>query len=160
MNNILCFHNPDEENGWMSNWYPSFFELGGFSFSSLEQYMMYSKATLFEDFETARKILAEENVAKIKQYGRLVTGYNDVVWNGVRQIIVYQGLLAKFTQSAALGEKLKETGASVLAECAVHDKIWGIGLSMHDPNRYDMQKWQGQNLLGFSLMQVRAQIRQ
>ena len=65
MNNILCVHNPDEENGWMSNWYPSFFELGGFSFSSLEQYMMYSKATLFEDFETARKILAEENVAKI-----------------------------------------------------------------------------------------------
>ena len=134
MNNILCFHNPDEENGWMSNWYPSFFELGGFSFSSLEQYMMYSKAVL-------------------------VAGYNDVVWNGVRQIIVYQGLLAKFTQSAALGEKLKETGASVLAECAVHDKIWGIGLSMHDPNRYNMQKWQGQNLLGFSLMQVRAQIR-
>ena len=20
--NVICFHNPDEENGYMSNWYP------------------------------------------------------------------------------------------------------------------------------------------
>lgn len=47
--NIVCFHNPDEENGVFSNWYPSIFTLDGLSFSSVEQYMMYSKAVLFGD---------------------------------------------------------------------------------------------------------------
>ena len=27
--NIVCFHNPDEENGYLSNWYLSEFECGG-----------------------------------------------------------------------------------------------------------------------------------
>jgi predicted NAD-dependent protein-ADP-ribosyltransferase YbiA (DUF1768 family) len=38
---IICFHNPVEENGYLSNWYPSQFTLDGKHFSSAEQYMMY-----------------------------------------------------------------------------------------------------------------------
>lgn len=45
-----------------------------------------------------------------------------------------------------------------MVECAVQDKIWGIGLSMKDDRRYDMKEWQGQNLLGFSLMYVRSEL--
>lgn len=158
MNQIICFHNPDEESGWLSNWYPSAFKIRDIMFSSMEQYMMHEKAIVFDDLDTTQKILAEDDVAKIKQYGRQVANYEEVVWNGVRQIVVYRGLLAKFSQNENLGRKLKETGAAILAECAVHDKIWGIGLSMHDANRFCMQKWKGQNLLGFALMQVREQI--
>ena len=50
---------------------------------------------------------------------------------------------------------LKATGDAVLAECAVRDCIWGVGLSMTDPKRLEMEKWRGQNLLGFALMMVR-----
>lgn len=25
MSEIICFHNPNEENGYLSNWYPSHF---------------------------------------------------------------------------------------------------------------------------------------
>ncbi len=158
MNNIICFHNPEEENGYLSNWYMSEFIENGITFSSMEKYMMYQKAKIFNDMDTAQKILEEDDVAKIKQYGRQVAHYDDVIWNGVRQIIIYRGLLAKFSQNIDLGEKLKGTGTAILAECAVHDRIWGIGLSMHDPGRFDMQKWNGQNLLGFALMQVREQL--
>ncbi len=158
MKNIICFHNPDEENGWFSNWYPSVFELNGIRFSGMEQYMMYEKAVIFGDTDMAQKILAEDDVAKIKQYGRQVAHYDDTIWNGVRQIVVYRGLLAKFSQNAKLGMKLKKTEDAILAECAVHDRIWGIGLSMQDPDRFDMQKWKGQNLLGFALTQVREQL--
>ena len=41
MTDIICFHNPDEENGYMSNWYISSFTVNGITFSSMEQYMMY-----------------------------------------------------------------------------------------------------------------------
>lgn len=158
MNNMVCFHNPDEENGWLSNWYPSDFELGELRFFSMEQFMMYEKAVIFHDMDMAQKILQENDAAKIKQYGRQVAEYDETIWNGLRQIVVYRGLLAKFSQNAKLGMKLKKTEDAVLAECAVHDRIWGIGLSMHDPCRFEMKKWKGQNLLGFALMQVREQL--
>lgn len=154
-NNIICFHNPDEENGYLSNWYLSEFHVSGIYFSSMEQYMMYQKAVLFQDEETAEKILATMDVAEIKKLGRCVEKYNDVVWNGVRQIIVYRGLLEKFRQNDELVKKLLSTKETVLAECAVKDRIWGIGLSMKDDSRFQMEAWKGQNLLGFTLMQVR-----
>lgn len=52
---IVCFHNPDEENGYLSNWYLSEFECDGIRFSSMEQYMMYQKAICFGDTKIAEK---------------------------------------------------------------------------------------------------------
>ena len=155
---IICFHNLDEENAYLSNWYPSDFTVNGINFSSMEQYMMYQKALRFGDTKIADKILATDDVAKIKKLGRKVQGYDDSVWNGVRQIIVYEGLTAKFSQNEDLKAKLLETKDVILAECAVRDKIWGIGLSMTDEKRFDKDKWKGQNLLGYALMLVREHL--
>ncbi|MCD8027607.1 MAG: NADAR family protein [Erysipelotrichaceae bacterium] len=47
--------------------------------------------------------------------------------------------------------ELLNTGKAVLVEC--------IGLSMSDFNRYDRTKWEGQNLLGYSLMLVRSELK-
>ncbi|MDO5020428.1 MAG: NADAR family protein [Lachnospiraceae bacterium] len=155
---VICFHNPNEENGYLSNWYPAAFTTDGVTFSTMEQYMMYRKAVCFGDVKVAEQTLATEDVAEIKAFGRLVSGYDESLWNGVRQIVVYEGLLAKFLQNPDLRKQLKETGSAVLAECAVKDRIWGIGLSMHDPDRLDQVKWQGQNLLGYTLMMVRDRL--
>ena len=158
MNHIICFHNPDEENGYLSNWYPSCFTMDETVFSSMEQFMMYRKAICFHDNNIATQILETDGVARIKDLGRRVSGYDENHWNGVRQLIVYEGLLAKFSQNDKLREQLKATGNAVLAECAVKDRIWGIGLSMDDPNRLDRVKWKGQNLLGYALMMVRDKL--
>lgn len=156
--NVVCFHTPDEENGYLSNWYLYAFTADGVAFSSLEQDMMYSKARVFGDNQTAAQSMGTSDVARIKKFGRLVKGYNDHVWNGVRQIIVYEGLRAKFGQDDALKGRLMATGRALLAECAVRDRIWGIGLSMTDPARLDPSQWQGQNLLGYALMAVRDRL--
>ena len=155
---IVCFHNPDEDNGFLSNWYLSAFSVDGIIFSSMEQYMMYKKAVCFGDDENAAQILETKEVTEIKSLGRKIAGYDDNIWNGVRQIVVYQGLMEKFTQNNELRDKLLKTGKSVLAECAVKDTIWGIGLSMRDSDRLDMTKWKGQNLLGYTLMMVRERL--
>ena len=113
---------------------------------------------VFCDELTADKILSTDNVAEIKSLGRMVSNYDDNYWNGVRQIIVYNGLLEKFSQNKNLKKLLKSTEDAVLAECAVKDCIWGIGLSMKDPDRFDRNKWRGQNLLGYALMMVREHL--
>lgn len=155
---IIGFHNPDEEYGFLSNWYLSKFEVSGIEYSSMEQYMMHQKAIFFQDDAVGRQILETDDVSNIKKLGRMVSGYDDTAWNGVRQIIVYEGLISKFSQNEELRQLLKETGNAVLAECAVKDRIWGIGLSMTDPFRFEIDKWKGQNLLGYSLMMVRDRI--
>lgn len=124
----------------------------------MEQYMMYRKACTFGDSIIANEILATDNTGKIKALGRQVSGFDNLVWNGLRQVIVYNGLIEKFRQNDEIRKLLLATGDSILAECAVMDKIWGIGLGMKDEDRFDMSKWKGQNLLGFALMEVRRQL--
>ena len=67
--------------------------------------------------------------------------------------------VAMINGNEELKKKLLATEQNILAECAVQDKIWGIGLSMKDEKRFYMEKWQGQNLLGFSLMCVREMLK-
>ena len=151
---MICFHNPDEENGYLSNWYLSEFIIDDITFSSMEQYMMYEKAILFHDQETAEKILQTDNVAEIKALGRTVQNFDDTVWGQSREEIVYKGVFEKFRQNPELRKE------EVIAECAVKDKIWGIGLSMKDEDRFCVDRWKGQNLLGKILMDVRKDIKQ
>ena len=155
MRQIIGFHNPDESYGYLSNWYLSEFTIKNITFCSIEQYMMYQKAMLFQDIITAEQILQTSNQGHIKMLGRSVKNYDDIIWNGMRQLIVYEGLVAKFQQNEDLHQKLLHTNDAILAECAVQDRIWGIGLSMTDENRFNISKWRGQNLLGFALIQVR-----
>ena len=158
MRRIVCFHSPDEMNGYLSNWYMSDFVADNIKFTSMEQYMMYKKAQLFNDKEIMQEILSTDNVGKIKMLGRSVKNYDEVLWNGVRQIIVYEGLYAKFNQNESLRKKLLATENDILAECAVSDCIWGIGLAMNDEKRLSTEEWRGQNLLGFAIMQVREKL--
>lgn len=102
MNEIICFHQTYEENGYLSNWYESPFTIEGINFSSVEQYMMYKKAITFKNFNIAKEILSTKDPAIIKELGRSVTNYNDKLWSCIRQIIVYEGLYQKFSQNEEL----------------------------------------------------------
>ena len=126
----------------------------------MEQYMMYEKAILFHDQETAKKILQTDNVAEIKALGRTVQNFDDTVWGQSREEIVYKGVFEKFRQNPERRKRLERTGEEVIAECAVKDRIWGIGLSMKDEDRFCVDRWKGQNLLGKILMDVRKDIKQ
>jgi len=156
---LICFHNADEDYGYLSNWYLSCFIIDGIKFSSLEQYMMYKKAITFNDIDIANEILSTSDVSLIKSLGRSVKGYNDHIWNGVRQIIIYEGLYAKFSQNEDLKNKLLATNDAMLVECAKNDVIWAIGLTLKDKDRLDISKWRGKNLLGYSLMLVRDKLK-
>ncbi len=155
----VFFHKPDEENGYLSNWYPARFELDGISFSSTEQYIMYRKCMIFGDEKAAKAVLETDDPSTQQNIGKKAKGYIGTVWSGIRQMVAYEGLLAKFSQNDALRQKLLDTGDAYLVECARSDKIWACGIRIDDDRRFDASKWDGQNILGFALMQVRKALR-
>ena len=154
------FHRPEEPHGYLSNWYASPFDLDGEHFSSVEQYIMYRKCTIFGDEESAKAVLATDDTAKQQAIGRKASGYIGSVWAGMRQMVVFRGLMAKFGQNEDLKQKLLETGDAWLVECAGSDKIWACGIRLSDDKRFDASNWTGDNILGFALMEVREKLKE
>lgn len=154
----VYFHLPDEPDGYLSNWFPSPFDLDGQHFTSVEQYIMYRKCLTFGDRISADAVLITDDTARQQQIGRNAAGYIDSVWAGMRQMVAIKGLLAKFSQNEALKQKLLNTGDAVLVECAGTDKVWACGIRLNDARRRDAANWTGQNILGFALMEVRSML--
>ena len=155
----VFFHLPTEPNGFLSNWYPSPFDLDGVHFTSAEQYIMYRKCMTFGDAVSAQKILATEDTKAQQAIGRSAKGYVGSVWAGMRQLIAVRGLLAKFSQNEDLRKMLLDTGDAWLVECAHSDTVWACGIRLNEDERFDSGKWRGQNILGFALMEVRSILR-
>lgn len=140
-----------------SQWHPSRFKLDHL-FTSAEQYMMYSKAMLFDDKFTAGKILKTTDVRKIKQFGREVKPFDENIWESKRVEIVWQGNKAKFDQNEDLRSSLFATQGTTLVEAAPNDRIWGIGVTEDDARAYSRETWLGKNLLGEVLTQLRFEL--
>ena len=139
----------------LSQWWPCKFNANGIEYNCAEQYMMSEKAKLFNDQEIYQLILKESSQAKIKKLGRCIKNFNEAIWNKNKVSIVIQGNILKFSQNIELKNFLIETGNKILVEASPYDKIWGIGLDENNPDCRNPFKWKGENLLGFSLMEVR-----
>jgi len=141
--------------GPLSNWHQQPFTVQGKQFCCCEQFIMWSKAVLFSDFDAAAKILATSNPSEHQRLGRTVKNFNEEIWATFRGGIAYVGNYAKFSQNPELDEFLMQTGNKVLVEASKKDRIWGIGLAQNDPLAQKKETWCGLNLLGYTLSRVR-----
>ena len=135
------------------------FEADGIRYATSEHYMMAAKARLFGDHEVAQKILAAASPGEAKDLGRQVRDFDQPTWEQHRLDIVVAGNQFKFSQHPELARFLKNTGDRILVEASPVDPIWGIGLAQDHPHAAQPENWQGLNLLGFALMEVRDRIR-
>lgn len=145
-------------DSFLSNFYPSEFTDGTHTFKTSEQYYMYRKAVTFGDHSTAEAILRSDTPRKAKVLGRKVKRFDNDYWDTIKEHTMVNALTLKFTQNTRLLKQLLATGNKTLVEASPWDSIWGIGLSLDDPQREDPAKWLGQNLLGKCLMQVRSML--
>ncbi|WBO84056.1 NADAR family protein [Hymenobacter yonginensis] len=141
-----------------SQWYPAPFELDGDTYATAEHYMMAEKARLFQDEATRQAILASSHPEQAKKLGCTVRNFDEARWNDARFAVVVRGNAAKFSQHPALRAFLLGTGARVMVEASPVDPVWGIGMAQSHPQAANPANWRGLNLLGFALMEVRAQL--
>ena len=141
-----------------SQWFESSFTIDDIVYQTAEHWMMVAKARLFNDDETLALILETSDPKTAKALGRKVKKFDDDVWNAKARQLVTEGNLAKFGQNEELRAFLLATGNLVLVEASPYDRIWGIGLKADDESAKNPANWQGQNLLGFALMDVREML--
>ena len=141
-----------------SHWHKSLFVIDGIEYCCVEQFLMFNKAVLFMDFETAKKIRSSSSPQRHRYLGRQVTGFNKSAWQQCCLQYAAKANEAKFTQHAHLHKILEKTGNRRFAEASPYDRNWGIGLSLSNPNIYKRSSWRGKNLAGFALEQAREKI--
>ncbi len=140
-------------------WRNSVFKVDAEEYFCAEQYMMAQKAGIFGDKEIEMKIMNSSTPKEIKALGRKVKNFDQKIWDKVKYSVVLNGNYYKFTQNKEMRDFLLSTEDKILVEASPLDKIWGIGIAESSELSTVPNKWKGQNLLGFALMEVRDELR-
>ncbi len=90
-------------------------------FGTAEQYMMWQKALLMGDEETAGRTLKAEGPGEAKGLGREVTGFKQEIWDRECDRVVEEGQVLKFGQDERLKKILLGTGER---EIVSHEVPW------------------------------------
>lgn len=138
-----------------SQWFPFQFEENGIRYKTAEHYMMAGKAKLFSDNETLEEILKSDSPNQAKILGRKVKNFDPKPWDEQKYEIVKRANFLKFSQNQKFKDFLLSTNDKILVEASPYDTIWGIGMLETDPKAQNPLQWNGENLLGFALMEVR-----
>ncbi|KAL0958320.1 hypothetical protein HGRIS_000465 [Hohenbuehelia grisea] len=172
----IFFRKPTEPSyGFLSPSYPFPFEAtvqppwqksaGKITFPTVDHWMVFQKAVLFNDKITALRLLritgaSIDDMVRVRQLGLNVANtklyMNHNKWANNRERIAYEGNYMKFSTIWELHDRLMATREMELVYADPHDDVWGIG---HDEGRRSLNAEWGKNLLGKVLEDVRSAIR-
>ncbi|ETS86947.1 hypothetical protein PFICI_00775 [Pestalotiopsis fici W106-1] len=181
---LYFYRESHPRTGFLSQWFTEPFydptDQYRNTYYTAEHFMMYKKAMLFKDANTAAEILAASTPKEAKNLGRAVQGFDEEVWVANREKIVRRANYCKFTfphggddsfgppvrhwhlganldaetiRAPSFRAALLRTGDRHLIEASPFDRIWGIGFREADAES-NREHW-GENLLGKALMAVR-----
>ena len=141
----IRFYRPQDEYGFMSNYFEYRFWLDGRDWLSVEHYYQAQK------FAGSR---IEDHIRRLKRPGGAKAYSHKLVslwradWTAVKCDVMRKALMTKFSTSGFLSRELLLTGDAVLIEDSPTDLFWGAG-----------QNNEGMNMLGRLLMETRETIR-
>ncbi len=121
---------------FLSNFAPAKFKTNGQIFSCSEQYIQKQKCSLGEAPEKAKQVMDTSDPARMKAVAnhRNLPKLSRNRWEGECGDIGLEAVMLKFGQNPELRDMLLRTGDKQLIEAAPRDPLWGIGLSIQDPD--------------------------
>jgi N-glycosidase YbiA len=141
----IHFYSVSGEHGGFSNFSPHPITLKGKTWPTSEHYFQAQKFAGTPDEEEVRQARSPMIAARM---GRSRKRPLRKDWESVKDSIMHEAVLAKFTQHADLREILLGTGDAKIVEHTENDAYWGDG-----------GDGSGRNKLGQILMQVREELR-
>ena len=154
-NDVTVFASKDSI---LSNLHEMDVMIDGRIYNTNEQFIQFSKANLFKDPVTAQKILDEPDPYKQMSLGKEVKGYTKTIWEANVPRILNRVNREKYAQNAEAREFLIATGTRTLGEATKHP-LFGIGKNRNDPDVTVSNNWQGQNLMGHTLQEIRNHLK-
>jgi ribA/ribD-fused uncharacterized protein len=142
----IRFYSTGEEYGCFSNFYRAPIRLLGKVWPTSEHFFQAQKFAGTEHEEEIRQARTPREAARL---GRSRKYRLRPDWEAVKDNVMREALVAKFTQHAELRESLLGTGDALLVEHTENDSYWGDG-----------GDGSGRNRLGQLLMAVRDELRQ
>lgn len=131
--------------GCFSNFSAHGFELDGAWWPTSEHYFQAQK---FPNSPYQDQIRCARTPKQAAQMGRDRDRPLRPDWESVKEDVMYQGVLTKFSTHDAIREILLNTGDEDIVENAPHDYYWGCG-----------KDGSGKNRLGIILVKVRQALR-
>jgi ribA/ribD-fused uncharacterized protein len=141
----IRFYSTRDEYGCFSNFAAAPFQLGGRTWRTSEHYFQAQKFAGTPREEEIRQAPSPTVAARM---GRSRKHSLRPDWEKVKDAIMREAVLAKFSQNEYLRNILLGTGDAILIEHTERDSYWGDG-----------GDGSGRNRLGEILMSVRAQLR-
>ena len=141
----ILFNGCAGPHGYLSNFAPYPMELHGKLWPTVEHYFQAKK---FEGTSIEERIRAAETPREAKELGRTRKLKLRADWERVKEPIIREALLAKFTQHPDLAALLAETRGEEIVEHSHHDRYWADGGG----------SGRGKNRLGKLLMSVRREL--
>lgn len=144
---VHCFYNLEDEA--FSNLHASPMEVEGVVYRSVFQYVIAKK---FEGMEGGlqAKIIAAATLQEARALDSEGFGNERPDWDGVREVVLLDGLMAKFTQNSELAAELIGTGTKTIVMVDAADKWGGMSAEGGIPT--------GKNKVGEALMKARAEL--
>jgi ribA/ribD-fused uncharacterized protein len=93
--------------GFLNNW--TYVELDGAIYCNPEQVIIHRKALFSNDIKMAKKIMKTRDTRKQKALGRKVSNLSESVWRKEILDLLFNILLAKFTQNPHFWEAMLQT---------------------------------------------------
>ena len=142
---IIHFYSVSAAYGCFSNFSPHPITLKGVTWPTSEHYFQAQKFAGTPDEEEVRQAKSPMIAARM---GRSRNRPLRKDWESVKDAIMHEAVLAKFTQHDELRKILLGTGDATIVEHTENDAYWGDG-----------GDGRGQNKLGRILMRVREELR-
>jgi N-glycosidase YbiA len=146
MSEEIKFYSTKDAYGCFSNFAAYPIKLGGKTWPTTEHYFQAQK---FYDSDYQEKIRQEKSPTIAARLGRSRKVKIRPDWESIKESIMRDALVAKFTQHPELTKILLNTNDAVLIEHTTNDSYWGDG-----------GDGTGKNRLGHLLMSVREELRQ
>ncbi len=89
---------------------------------------------MFKDLITLNKIMSATSPGEMKALGARTKDFKKDIWFKSAQEIANICHKAKFSQNPVLIKCLLDTGDNILINPSLYDDLWGISVSLFDPN--------------------------
>ena len=143
----------------LSNFHPAPFTVNGVHYICSEQFIQHTKAILFKDYRTAKKILSATTALECKTLSREIENFDKPTWESCAKERCSEGIKQKFAQNSALRDVLVYcTGNKTIVE-STSDSFWGSGVPLYRQDCLNPRQWLSKGIMGEILMDIRDQLR-